>query len=175
MDALEAERIRSLAIYEPQTGKMYWRARPEERDVDIGWNIRNAGKEVGTLTPYGYRATTVDGHAVMVHRLIWLYVHGWFPTQQIDHINGIRDDNRIENLRHVPNRINAKNQKLNTVNKSGIIGVSWSKSRKRWFAQITVDGKNHNLGYHPDIADAAAARKRAEIKFGFHPNHGRAA
>lgn len=92
---------------------------------------------------------------------------------QVDHINGIRSDNRIENLRIVKNSENSKNQKRKSTNKSGMTGVSWDTQTQRWRAHITVNGKMISLGRYIHKLDALTARKNAEIKYNFHENHGR--
>ena len=94
-------------------------------------------------------------------------------TVQIDHENGDRSDNRIANLRDVPPSENMRNVKRHITNTSGHVGVFWYKPRNKWVARITVNYTLHHLGYFTDIADAIAARKAAEIFYGFHKNHGR--
>ena len=91
----------------------------------------------------------------------------------IDHINGDPFDNRIDNLRLVTQRENSMNRRLSCNNKSGVIGVHYYSSRKQWQAQITSEGKKINLGRFDNFDDAVKVRKDAEIKYGFHENHGR--
>lgn len=92
---------------------------------------------------------------------------------QIDHINGIRSDNRICNLRLVDCKENAKNQRKNKRNKNAFGGVFFNKQKKKYVSRIKVNGKSIFLGYFNLIDDAIAARKEANKKYGFHENHGK--
>ena len=98
---------------------------------------------------------------------------GSWPIAEIDHINGVKDDNRFKNLREATRTENIRNQKLPRVdNASGVAGVSWYKKYGKWVARIQVHGKRISLGYFSNLCDAVTARKAAEIKhFGaFAPN-----
>ena len=123
--------------------------------------------------PSGYRRIKINGVQYRMHRLVWLYHFGEWPVDEIDHINGERLDNRIDNLRVVTNQENCKNQKLPRNNKSGVTGVHFNKHHQKWQAQIKGDGKLKHLGSFANFEDAVAARKAAEILYGFHENHGR--
>ena len=120
----------------------------------------------------GYKQIGVDGTIYRAHRLVRLYFKGEHPKDQIDHINGIRDDNRIENLREVTNLENHQNMKRSASNKSGVTGVSFCKRDGKWRAYIKLD-KNKFLGAFDDVSEAAKARKDAEVEYGYHSNHGR--
>lgn len=120
----------------------------------------------------GYLTATFKGKTVPAHRLIWWLVRGKFPKNSIDHINGIRDDNRLCNLRLATHADQAKNQGRRSDNTTGATGVVWFKDRRKWVARITVKGKNINLGYFKDFGEACATRRLAEDKYGFHNNHG---
>jgi hypothetical protein len=158
----EADR---LFLYDPITGAMHWKENMSRR-------VR-AGSKAGTKNHHGYKVIFLNKKNYSVHRIAWLITHGKFPAHQIDHINGVRDDNRIENLRDVNQAENGKNQKLKSNNKSGICGVSWSSQNSKWTAKIRVSGKYINLGYFNEISEAAQARALAESLHGFHSNHGR--
>jgi hypothetical protein len=106
------------------------------------------------------------------HRVAFAHFYGHWPTDKVDHINQNRSDNRIENLRDVSPQENSQNQKLSKRNTSGVTGVTWHNQRKKWMAQITVSLKTHTLGIYEKKADAIAARKDAERRFGFSANHG---
>lgn len=108
------------------------------------------------------------------HRLAWELVNGPIPEDmQVDHINGIRTDNRIENLRLVTSSGQSKNQKLREDNKSGYPGVFWRSQRKKWSAYINSEGKRKYLGLFSSKDEAIDARKEAEKQMGYHSNHGR--
>lgn len=92
---------------------------------------------------------------------------------QIDHLDHNRYNNRIENLRLVTNQENHRNMPIRKDNCSGYTGVRWVIDRGKWSATICIDGKTKHLGLFRDKDDAIAARQEAEIKYGFHPNHGR--
>ena len=97
----------------------------------------------------------VDGRQWLAHRLAWLYVHGEWPDQ-IDHVNGIKTDNRISNLRNVCARVNMENVRGPKANNrsSGVLGVTWWERGKKWKAQINMRGRNRHLGYTDTIEDA---------------------
>jgi hypothetical protein len=98
-------------------------------------------------------------------------IHGVWP-EQIDHINHLRSDNRISNLRDVGVLENQKNRSRNSNNTSGVTGVSWCQTRQDWVVSIHASGKVCAVGRFKDFDAAIAARKQAEASLGFHPNHG---
>ena len=138
MSAITPERLRSLLDYCPNSGLLTFR---------VSKGRKPAGSVAGTKNFYGYIAVMLDGRLYRAHRLIWLHVHGEWPDQ-IDHINGVRDDNRLSNLRSVPLKVNNQNYRKPRIDSaSGIQGITARGSK--WQAQLTVDGKNHWLGNFP--------------------------
>jgi len=176
--ALTQEMLKTVLDYNPETGEFIWLERPLSAFVDQRarncWNAHYAGNVAGCTTAYGYRVITINFTYYMAHRLAFLYMTGKFPEDKTDHINGVRADNRWINLRAVSHRENMINAKLTARNKSGQMGVRLHKKSGKWYAKIKVDCKEVWLGSFSDKADAIAARKEAEITYGYHANHGRA-
>ena len=121
----------------------------------------------------GYLRGSFKGRLFFAHRAAFAIANGRFPIGKIDHINGDRQDNRIENLREVSDVDNAKNSAKRKTGKSPHIGVYWKPKIQRWVAQVCVDYRNIHLGCFENLDDAIAARKSGEQKHGFHQNHGR--
>jgi len=183
MHGITPEMLRELLRYEPDTGKLFWLSRSASMYQSgdqpaahkaAAWNARYAGKEALTANCNGYRIGTIFNKPMKSHRVAWAFFYGTWPDQ-VDHINGIKNDNRIENLRSVTTQENHRNKPRPRHNTSGVIGVCWSKTVSKWAAQIKVDEKSINIGRFDSFDDAVAARKAAEIEYGFHANHGRAA
>ena len=166
--------MRQLLRYEAGTGKLFWRERNASIIPDLrlrcSWNGQYAGQEAGHINNKGYRTVDVLATNMRAHRVVWAIVHGVFPKGIIDHINGVRDDNRIANLRDVSTQESAKNRGRQKNNPSGCVGVAPRDGR--WRVMIGTNGKRINLGTFSTFEDAVRARKTAEKKFGFHPNHG---
>lgn len=174
---LNEQVAQELLAYDFISGKLYWKVRDRKwfkSDWSFKvWNNRYSGQEAIThLDLGGYMNGSVLGKRYRAHRLAWLLHYGEWPIE-VDHINGVRSDNRLINLRSVNVGINVKNRRLRTDNKSGYYGVYWSKSNKKWVAQIPKDGKVRYLGSFSNLDDAALARKIAEKEMGYHENHGR--
>ena len=131
--------------------------------------------KAGVLNKRGYIYIGIDGQRPQAHRLAWLYVHGEFPKNVIDHIDGNGSNNAISNLRDVTRSENQRNLKTRCESKSGFTGVSWCSARKKWAVRITNNGKYIMLGRYGDLDKAIEVRKSANIKYGYHENHGRAA
>lgn len=167
-----AELLRNLLDYNPVTGILTWKPKPEAFHAAAHWNNHYAGKEAGSARGDGYRRISINGKGYSSHRIAWLLHYGTVPTE-IDHVNGKRDDNRIINLRNVTTAENRKNHAKPSNNTSGVVGVVWSRAIRRWNAQIKVNRKCIFLGSFATIEEAAAARKCGEVAFGFHENHGR--
>lgn len=175
--------LRQLLRYEPETGKLFWRERKpfwfrgmkrSELTICLAWNVKYAGKEAMTYTTsYGYLSGAVFEHGLQSHRVIWAIFYGRWPKDQIDHINGNRTDNRIENLREVSSLRNNQNMKRSSLNTSGFTGVSWCRATSKWRASIRVNKKSVSLGYYEKKKDAIKARIAGNAEYGFHPNHGR--
>lgn len=144
-----------------------------DRDYNLV-NSRISGKECNSRNVQGYLQVRVLGLTWKVHRISWLLYYGDWPEKQLDHINGIKTDNRIVNLREVTSLENCKNlpKKLGATSKH--LGVSWHRRDKKWQASIKVGSKSIYLGYFDSQEEAYAARKKADVKYGFHENHGRA-
>lgn len=172
------ELLRKLLRYEPDTGKLFWRERTPDmfanKNASAVWNGRHAGQEaLSTLHNFGYMCGDVCGRKCLAHRVVWAIVYGQWPQKQIDHINGDKADNRVENLREVTHQVNARNANMRVTNTSGYNGVCWQKNNKKWVAYIKIDGRRKHLGHFDDIRAAAAARKAAEIGYGFTERHGK--
>jgi len=176
-DLPDPKTLRKLLRYEPDTGNLFWRHRDAslfktERECKR-WHTRYGGKPVGAIDSNGYILTKMLGHSLSAHRIAWAIHYNTWPTDQIDHINGDRADNRIVNLREVTHQENHKNRKLPCTNTSGVMGVYRNKRGAKWRALIMGGGKIIHLGYFDSFEDAAAARAKAEVEHDFHENHGR--
>jgi HNH endonuclease/AP2 domain len=141
-------RLVELLDYDPNTGEFRWK-------VDRTGGTK-AGDIAGTLRPKGYMQISIDGVQYLAHRLAWLYVHGAWPPDEVDHIDTVRNNNCIANLRLATSHDNNGNQSLSPRNTSGLKGVSWHKHAGKWIAQITI-GKPKTLGYFDNKQDAHAA------------------
>lgn len=119
----------------------------------------------------GYRRVNVNGEKYFEHRLIWKLVFNHDPDE-IDHINGNRSDNKLENLRSVPSIENRHNMCLSKKNRTGVVGVGLT-SYGKWVAHIKVNYTRIHLGSFTNKSDAVDARLSAEKEFNFHSNHGR--
>jgi hypothetical protein len=157
MSALSAELRRDLH-YCDITGTFTW--------IRIGSRVK-PGKIAGTLLADGYCAIRWRGKRYGAHRLAWLYVYGEWPREQIDHIDGVRANNRGGNLREATQSQNQGNTRIRKDNTSGIKGVCWSKAARKWLACIQVNGKFKHLGLFITAEEASAAyRKAANAAFG---------
>lgn len=153
------EYLHTYLKYNPDTGKFIWIDRPKFAN-----NVK-IGMEAGSLNFKGYRVQGIKGNKYYQHRLAWLYVYGNFPGNEIDHINGIRDDNRICNLREVTSSQNNWNRSVSKYNKFGYKGVSWHKGKFR--ARIILLKQELHLGTFNTAEEAARAYdERAKELFG---------
>ena len=135
-------------------------------------NKINIGDKAGYINNCGYSLISIYGKKYQAHKLAWLYMCGEWPNHEIDHINHNKADNRFVNLRSVTHKENGKNTSLKSNNKSGVNGVSYSKERKKWVADIRIDGRTIFLGRFKYFMQAVAARFSADIEYDFHVNHG---
>lgn len=170
--------VKEILDFDTTTGALLWRKRDASTFTSEKhckrWNTCFAGKEAGCVKFTGYRHISLGGKFYQAHRLVWLHVYGSWPDK-IDHIDGDKSNNRINNLRSVTDAENSRNKPISSANTSGCVGVSFSKQSGKWYAYIKTGGKMQSLGFYADIAAAIAARKSAEFSLGFHENHGRAA
>lgn len=132
-------------IYDPETGK-FWR-------------------EAGCASYTGYRYIWFQGKQCLEHRVAWFLHYGEWPEGQVDHINGIKSDNRISNLRLASPSENLQNRSKPRNNISGHKGVSWIKRYRAWQATIKFEGKNKFLGRFATREEAASAYNRAALQY----------
>jgi hypothetical protein len=145
-------------------------------DFDTGEISRHfpngrVSRDVGTSDGNGYLVLSYKGKQERAHRVVWIEANGQIPKGfVIDHINGIKSDNRLCNLRLVtPSENNQNNNKPQTNGSSGVRGVSWNKFRNKWKASIKHDGKHRHIGLFTSIEDAKNAYIAEAIKH--HKNH----
>lgn len=180
MEKLSLNRFRELLRYDAETGHLIWLSRPETDFATTAWakqwQRRYEGKTAGYVGrgSLGYVVICIGRRTYLGHRIAWALHFGGWPKGQIDHINGDRSDNRISNLRDVPPVINSRNCSIWKTNNSGVLGVCFFEKTGRWRATIGR-GPGAYIGMFDTRDEAVAARKAAEARLGYHPNHGRAA
>jgi len=159
---ISLEELKSLLKYDENTGVFTW--------------IKN-NKIAGTVDKKSksrsYIKIGINGSCYKAHRIAWYYFYGKESTLQLDHKDHNGLNNKINNLREVTNQENLRNTNIFNTNTSGVLGVRLNKKSNKWNAQITVNGKNIWLGSFLTKEDALIIRKKAEIKYGFHENHGK--
>lgn len=168
--------LRQLLDYDSATGFFTWRARsdltgsgehlPPRRCAS--WDGNFAGRRAGTKTKKGYRQIATMGFQIQEHRLAWAFHHGDWPADDIDHINGVKDDNRIENLRDVGASINSRNMLLGRDAKSGHACVKQQPNGK-WAVVVARKW----IGAYSDLSLAVHCRNAAWRALDFTPRHGR--
>lgn len=171
--------LRQLLRYEPETGKLFWLPRaphhfPNSRPTRLAahcenWNYLHAGKEaLCQRCRAGYLRGNLLGITQKAHRVIYVWMTGQEPVE-IDHINGVRDDNRWSNLRNVTTAEQSKNRAKSSLNASGCTGVRKENGCNSWRVQI---GKRY-IGMYPTFEAAVSARLKAEAEQGYDPQHGK--
>ena len=128
--------------YNSDTGVFTWLKNPSRNKQ---WNTMWPGKIAGSVTEKGYLRIRLLNRGWRAHRLAFLYVHGFMPSE-IDHIDGNKLNNKIENLRAVTHSENMRNAKRYPTNTSGITGVTYRKSSNQWLAYITIHQKRIHMG-----------------------------
>ncbi|MGN6768265.1 MAG: HNH endonuclease [Rhizobiaceae bacterium] len=156
------EVLRQLLRYEPETGKLFWRKRkvelfPSDRACN-SWNARYAGQEaLFKIEEYGYRRGMIFGRMHLAHRVIWAMHNDRWPAAQVDHVNGDRLDNKIENLREATPQENSCNRRSHRNGTSRFLGVYHHKVTGKWAATIASKGNVLHLGLFSSEREAAIA------------------
>jgi hypothetical protein len=154
----DATEVRRLLDYDAATGVFVWR-------VDRCKQVP-AGTVAGSPSANGYSLIRFRGKTHYAHRLAWLHVYGRMPENDIDHLNGVRSDNRIANLRDVSRTVNMQNQrKARTNNRCGVLGVTRNEKTGRCVAQIQADGRGRYLGSFGTPEEAHQAYLEAKRQF----------
>ena len=151
--------------FEYRNGELYWK-------IDTNKSLKKIGKRAGCLSTCSYGVVNLDGKSYSLHKVIFCMHNGWMP-EVVDHINLVRNDHRIENLRaatHVTNNYNKTAQKNS---KTGIKNVCWSKQNKKWFVQLTQNRKPVFKEYFDDLELAElVAMEARNLYHGEFANHG---
>ena len=162
---MNQQELKKLLHYDQESGVFTWRVSPCPAVA--------VGDVAGSIHHSGYRYIRVHRTGYAAHRLAWLYVHGKFPPEEIDFLDHDRDNCAISNLRCASKAENALNLSLAKNNTSGRVGVNYHTRKRLWRAEIRCGKLYRHLGYFELIADAARARADAEVRLGFHSNHGK--
>lgn len=161
---LTQELVRRL--FEYRDGALYW------KELVTNRTGKRVGKQAGYIHKTGYRIISVGGVQYKAHRLMFLYHHGYLP-EFVDHINNVKDDNTIENLREATKADNCRNTRISKSNTSGIKGVSLETNKKRWRARISVNGVlKEKVGFKTAEDAAAYVRNWRIQEHGAFANHG---
>ena len=171
---LSYQQFKELIKYEPDTGDLFWLPRNDKYVHHTrvnSWNTRNANRKITTIDSKGYLQINVLGKMYRGHRVAWFLHYGEWPNL-IDHINGVRDDNRIDNMRSVDVQKNHLNQKQSSKNTSGVTGVYFNRKRGTWCAQMKFNNHTYHLGSSKDFFEDICLRKSEERKLGFSLEHG---
>lgn len=156
MMKLTRKKLMSFLFYDPFIGSFVWRVAPSNR--------AKIGGRAGHINGQGYREIELRGRVYQSHRVAWLFVNGRWPHNEIDHVNGDRLDNRIDNLREATKSQNQHNRRRWTKpTSSRFKGVSFHKPTGKWCAHIQYNNARKHLGLFDTEELAAAARRDAAI------------
>ncbi len=159
---LTLERLKSLLSYDPLSG-LFTRIAPV-RGVQVG-SVAGSLKKGAKGNGGGYIVVNIDYRHYYAHRLAWLYVHGSWPSDDIDHADGNRANNKLKNLRAVDRSFNIFNQlNVRSDNKLGLTGVARAHQKVGYFATIHIKKKRIHLGTFPTAEEASAAYKIAKTQ-----------
>ncbi|MGY5368299.1 HNH endonuclease [Enterobacter oligotrophicus] len=169
MTAIDKSYLEECFLYDKKTGNLYWKARPRHHfKSDRSMNAIN-GKMAGKLAQSSlngrYYMVSVNFKFHLCHRVVWFLHHGEWPVSDIDHINGNKLDNRIENLRETSRSQNMSNVGMQKNNSSGFIGVFWASRERKWRAVVAHNKKNINLGSYDCPIEAAMAYNEGALKY----------
>lgn len=152
--AITPEEVQLMLDYDPTSGHFTWK---------IKRRGKNIGVPAGYLEKTGYRRIRIYGKPYNAHRLAWLYTHGKWPQGVIDHIDGNRDNNRINNLREATLTQNQYNRRVKCTSSTGRKGVSLARREGRYQSQITIGGVKKFIGYFDTIEEGVCAYNKAAI------------
>lgn len=158
---MDQSKVKELFSYNEESGRLIWKSRPK-------WSRVKIGSDVGSLSSCGYSHVYLGGKTYLTHRIIWLYVYGRWPVNEIDHRNGDKLDNRLANLREATINQNKQNRRISRRNKTGFKGVYIAPYGKyRAAIEIMIDGrrKTIHLGSHNTPESAHAAYQMAAQKY----------
>jgi hypothetical protein len=173
MQKLTQELLKELLSYDPNTGVFTWLPRDakwfKSLNSYLSWNTKHANTIAGSPNNKGYIKILIFGKSYAAHRLAWLYAYSEWPKKQVDHINAIKHDNSISNLREASNSENLQNRSscLSSNKATGMLGVSFHNGTKKYQASIRLNRKHYYLGLFITPEEAHAAYVSAKRKL--HP------
>ncbi|MDO8972094.1 MAG: HNH endonuclease signature motif containing protein [Saprospiraceae bacterium] len=153
MKDLTQTRLHELFGLNTETGELIWR---------VSKGSKKQGNIAGSINKKGYRCIKIDGRNYKAHRLVWLYTFGSWPKDQLDHIDGNRSNNRLDNLRECTHGENQQNLAPKTGGTSNYPGIYWAKHVQKWQVSIRIKGKSEYLGLFTNELEAAEAYKLAK-------------
>lgn len=162
--------LETLLDYDTSTGLFTWKRRLQGNRHEA-FNTRYAGTKAGSTSSQGYTQIRALGKLYLAHRLALFFNTGEWPSCKVDHINGVKTDNRLSNLRAVDNKEHSRNMALMSHNTSGTTGVSYSKRDDVWVGFIHT-GDSMIRNQFKSRSEAMAWRQAKEVELGYHPNHG---
>ncbi len=180
MNLYDIEVAKKHLDFNASNGTFSWKARArsefKNEQAYKAWHTKCLGKNVGTKFTNSsgktYIQIVIKGHSYMVHRLSYMFFHGCLPDGIIDHFDGDGENNKPSNLRDVSYSKNSRNMRKSTRNTSGVVGVSWSKQRRKWHARVCCERVVRHLGFFNSVTDAEVAINEARKKLGFTSAHG---
>lgn len=155
-ESLKHERLLELLEYTPETGIFVWKKT---------FSNAKQGQEAGWVVWNKYKKIAIDSKEYMAHRLAWFYINKEWPKEDLDHIDGNRQNNTISNLREASRSQNLQNKRKQSNNSSGFIGVSYNKKLNKWDARLCVFGKQICLGLFRTAEEASKAYEDASSKY----------